>query len=80
MPFRMSKPLRFWVEVETEYQDLRKAHDKEVAAILQEFEACGNAMRSVNRNGQVIWKATPEMLSRLADDEKEVEDDEANER
>jgi len=23
MPFRMSKTLRFWVEVETEYQDLR---------------------------------------------------------
>ena len=80
MPFRMSKTLRFWVEVETEYQDLRKADDKEVAAILQEFEACGDAMRSVNRHGQVIWKATPEMLSRLADAEKEVEDDEANER
>ena len=80
MPFRMSRTLRFWVEVETEYQDLRKADDKEVAAILQEFEACGEAMRSLNRRGKVVWKASPQMLERLADAEAEVEAEYQNER
>ena len=71
MPFRMSKTLRFWVAVECEPQDLTKADDKEVAAILRGFERCGDAMRSLN--GQVVWKATPEMLHRLADAEKEAD-------
>ena len=38
MPFRMSKTLRFWVEVECDQQDLTQANDSEVAAILREFE------------------------------------------
>src|ERR1035437_6052616 len=80
MPFRMSRTLRFWVEVECEYQDLRKADDKEVAEILQEFEACGEAMRSLNRHGQVVWKASPQMLDRLADAEAEAEAEYKNER
>jgi hypothetical protein len=73
MPFRMSRTLRFWVEVECDQQDLTQANDSEVAAILREFEQSGDAMRSINRRGQVIWKATPEMLDRLADAEKEAE-------
>jgi hypothetical protein len=73
MPFRMSKTLRFWVEVECDQQDLTLANDSEVATILREFEQSGDAMRSINRRGQVIWKATPEMLDRLADAEKEAE-------
>jgi hypothetical protein len=80
MPFRMSRTLRFWVEVETEYQDLRKADDKEVVAILREFEQCGDAMRSLNRRGQIVWKASPQMLDRLADAEAEVEAEYQNER
>jgi hypothetical protein len=80
MPFRMSKTLRFWVEVECEQQDLRRANDREVAAILREFEQCGEAMRSLNRRGQVVWKATPQMLDRLADAEAEVEAEYENER
>ena len=73
MPFRMSKTLRFWVEVECEEQDLTQANDREVAAILREFEQSGDAMRSLNRRGQVVWKATPEMLEQLADAEKEAD-------
>jgi hypothetical protein len=75
MPFRMSRILRFWVEVECEEQDLRKADGKEIAEILQELERRGDAMRSLNRHGQVVWKATPEMLNRLADAEAEAEAD-----
>jgi hypothetical protein len=75
MPFRMSRILRFWVEVECDEQNLRKADDRDIAAVLQEFEGRGDAMRSLNRRGQVVWKATPEMLDRLADAEAEVEAD-----
>ena len=80
MPFRMSKTLRFWVEVECELQNLRRADDREVAAILREFELCGEAMRSLNRRGQVVWRASPQMLDRLADAEAEVEAEYENER
>jgi|SRR5665213_1246711 len=80
MPFRMSRTLRFWVEVECEGLDLRMANNREVASILREFEGCGDAMRSLNMRGQVIWKATRQMLDRLADAEREVEDEWANER
>ena len=38
MSFRMSRTLRFWVEAECDSQDLRRADDKEVAAILLNFE------------------------------------------
>jgi hypothetical protein len=79
MPFRMSRTLRFWVEAECDSQDLRRADDKEVAAILREFERCGDAMRSLNRRGQVIWKASPQMLDRLAAAEQEVEAEWKNE-
>ena len=65
MPFRMSRALRFWVEIECDLQDLRKADAEEIAAILQAFEQCGDAMRSVNRRGQIIWKATPQMMVRV---------------
>jgi hypothetical protein len=71
----MSRILRFWVGVACDEQDLRKADDKEIAAILQAFEQRGDAMRSLNRRGQVVWKATPEMLDRLADAEAEAEAD-----
>jgi hypothetical protein len=77
MPFRMSKTLRFWVECEQ--QDLRRADDREVAAILREFEECGEAMRSLNHRGQVVWRASPQMLDRLADAKAEVEAEYQNE-
>ena len=79
MPFRMSRTLRFWVEADCKWQDLNRADDNEVAAILQNFERCGDAMRSLNGHGQVIWKATPQFLARLADAEKENDAEWANE-
>jgi hypothetical protein len=33
-------------------------------------------MRSLNRRGQVVWKATPEMLEKLADAEAEADAEE----
>ena len=73
MPFRMSRELKFWVEVECDQQDLSWADDRDVAAILREHERRGDAMRSLNRHGQVVWKATPQMLERLADAEAEAD-------
>ena len=32
-------------------------------------------MRHLNAKGQIAWKASPWMLSRLADAEREVKDD-----
>jgi hypothetical protein len=72
MPFRMNRKLRFWVEVECKQQDLLCTDDEEVGAILQEFEQCGDAMRSLDSRGEVIWRATPQMLERLADQEAEA--------
>jgi hypothetical protein len=46
-----------------------------IPRILREFEEAGDAMRFLNADGRVAWKATPGMLSRLADAEQEAIDD-----
>jgi hypothetical protein len=46
-----------------------------LAEILREYERHGDAMRYLNHKGQIAWKASPWMLSRLADAEREVQDD-----
>jgi hypothetical protein len=78
MKIRMSRILRFWVECE--YDDVKNRgpdHTKSelIAAILREFEEAGDAMRFLNASGRVAWKATPRMLARLADAEREAQDD-----
>jgi hypothetical protein len=76
----MSKTLRFWVECE--YADREELHPEKVASeaelleeILRDFEARGDAMRYLNRKGRIAWKATPRMLERLADAEREAQAD-----
>jgi len=49
-----------------------------MAEILREYERSGDAMRYLNANGQIAWKASPLMLQKLADAEREVEDDMAD--
>ena len=80
MPFRMSRTLRFWVEIACDRQDLRRANDNEVAAILQSFEERGDAVRSLNRRGEVMWRASRQLLDELAGAEAEVEAEYENER
>ena len=46
-----------------------------LAQILRKFEEAGDAMRCLNTKGEIAWKATPGMLSRLADAEQEAIDD-----
>ena len=52
-----------------------KPDDRDIAAVLREFEGRGDSMRSLNRRGRIVWKATPEMLDRLANAEAEAEAD-----
>jgi hypothetical protein len=78
MKFRMTKVLRFWVDVE--YQRIKnrgpgRPRTDFLAQILRKLEEAGDAMRFLNADGRVAWKATPGMLSRLADAEQEARDD-----
>jgi hypothetical protein len=79
MKIHMTKVLRFWVDVG---YDRTKNHNSSLpktellAQILRKFEEAGEAMRYLNTNGEIAWKATPGMLSRLADAEQEARDDE----
>jgi hypothetical protein len=78
MKFRISKSLRFWVDCE--YQGRKKfipagRKTELIAHILRKFEEAGDAMRHLNTEGEIAWKATPGMLSRLADAEQEAIDD-----
>jgi hypothetical protein len=50
-----------------------------IAQILRKFEEVGEAMRYLNARGEIGWRASPGMLSRLADAEQEVWDDESAE-
>lgn len=74
----MDKTLRFWVDCSYE---TRKANTSGLSRhqvifeILHEYEADGFAMRCLDRRGHIFWKATPMMLTWLADAEREAEDD-----
>ena len=70
---RMTKKLKFWIDHAVASH--RSASPKRVRLImdlLAEFEAAGEAMRYRNTNGTVAWKPTPQLLERLADDEREA--------
>jgi hypothetical protein len=79
MTVYMTKVLRFWVDVEyerTKNHASGRGRNELIAQILRKFEEAGEAMRYLNTKGEVAWKATPGMLSRLADAEQEARDDE----
>jgi hypothetical protein len=78
MKLRMDKPLRFWVDVA--YEDIRWDHDnltkrQLLAHILREYESRGDAMRYLNAKGKISWKASPLFLTKLADAERDAQDD-----
>jgi hypothetical protein len=78
MKLYMTNVLRFWVECDCpDYwaQDPGRRKSELIAQILRAYEAAGDAMRYLNADGQVAWKATPRMLTRLADAEQEASDD-----
>jgi hypothetical protein len=78
MKFHMTKVLWFWVDVE--YERIKNHHPGRsrtelIAQSLRKFEEAGDAMRYLNSEGEIVWKATPGMLTRLADAEREARDD-----
>jgi hypothetical protein len=78
MKFRMTNVLRFWIECDCpDYwaQDPSSSRAEVIAQILRAYEAAGDAMRYLTADAEVAWKATPRMLSRLADAEREARDD-----
>jgi hypothetical protein len=79
MKFRMFNELRFWVDVECDNprgsRRFRISKRKVVAEDLSDFEKAGDAMRYLRPDGKIGWKATPRMLDKLADAEREAVED-----
>jgi hypothetical protein len=78
MKIRMTKVLRFWVDVEYERiknHAIGRPRTELMAQILGKFEEAGDAMRYLNTKGKIAWNATPVLLSRLANAEREARDD-----
>jgi hypothetical protein len=78
MKFRMDATLRFWVDVACE--DIKADHidltkRQLVAQILRQYQERGDAMRHLDNEGKITWKATPRFLTMLADAEREAHDD-----
>jgi hypothetical protein len=78
MKLRMDKTLRFWAGVA--YGHLKLDHPnltkgQLVTHILREYERRGDAIRCLNRQGKISWKASPRFLSMLADAERDAQDD-----
>ncbi len=76
--FHLDATLRFWVDCSYEdkkHESANRPRLELIAEILREYERCGDAMRYLNAKGQIAWKASPGMLQKLADAEREVEDD-----
>jgi hypothetical protein len=75
MPLRMSKKLKFWVEIELQNRQSSEKRLTLIKDVLAEFEAAGEAYRRRRRDGRVIWKPSKQMLRRLADAEREAKAD-----
>jgi hypothetical protein len=76
MKFRINNPLRFWVdvayeEIKSDHPDLTKR--QLLAHILRQYEARGDAMRSLDADGTITWKASLQFLSMLADAERDAQ-------
>jgi hypothetical protein len=78
MKLHMDEPLRFWVDVA--YDDIKLDHidltkRQLVAQILRQYERRGDAMRYLDANGKIGWKASPRFLTMLADAERDARED-----
>jgi hypothetical protein len=78
MKLRMDKTLRFWVDVA--YEEVKSYHPKLtkqqlLAHILRQYERRGDAMRYLDKQGKIGWKASPRFLTKLADAERDAQDE-----
>jgi hypothetical protein len=75
---RITKVLNLWIDAEYEQRKAStpsKNKQALIAAILHEWEEMGDAMRYLRADGKIGWKATPRMLDRLADAERDAKDE-----
>ena len=78
LKLHMDEILRFWVEVACENLQSSGANLTKrqlLAQILQQYERRGDAMRYLNEQGKIAWKASPRFLMMLADAERDARDD-----
>jgi hypothetical protein len=78
LKLQMDEILRFWAEVACENLQSSGANLTKrqlLAQILQQYERRGDAMRYLNANGNIAWKASPRFLMMLADAERDARDD-----
>jgi len=78
MKLRMDKTLRFWVDaacevIKSDHVNLTKR--QLFAHVLRQYERRGDAMRHLNAVGKIAWKASPIFLEKLADAERDAQDD-----
>jgi hypothetical protein len=66
---RMDETLQFWTDVSC------SAWSEGPGDVLAQYEADGWAMRFLDFDGAISWKASPWMLSMLADLQRDAEDD-----
>ena len=77
MKFRMDSTLQFWIDVAYENikSDPKLTKRQLIAQILWRYEERGHAMRWLDNQGKIAWKATPRFLTMLAGAEREAEAD-----
>jgi hypothetical protein len=75
---QMDEILRFWAEVackNLQFLGANLTKRQLLAQILRQYEQRGDAMRYLNENGKIAWKASPRFSTMLADAERDARDD-----
>ena len=78
MTFCLETMLGFWLDCEYEHRKFGGANrikTELIAEILLEHEEEGYATRYLIAEGNIAWKASPLMLSKLADLQRDAEED-----
>ena len=78
MKLQMDKTLRFWVDVA--YESIKSDHinltkRQLIAQILHQYQDRGDAMRYLDVEGKIAWKASPRFLTKLADAKRDAQDE-----
>ena len=74
----MERALRFWVDVAYEHiksDDQKLTKRQLIAQILHQYQERGDAMRYLDVEGKIAWKASPRFLTMLADAERDAQDE-----
>ena len=80
MPFSLDKILTQYADQPVETARLRRnrvqtTRDRVLSEILAKLEASGDAMRFVDGEGRIAWKATPSLFQYLKDLELDAQED-----